>query len=164
MSLGFNDLQTGVQGNCLQHFQIISEITSSFFFFFFFFKGRTCGIWKFPGWESNWTCSCWPTPQPQQRQIRAMSVTYASACGNAPGSLTHSARPRTKLVSSWLVVGFVTAEPWWESWLTLDRVSRFFTFVWNCISSRCYHAYHMLFRNSDVQVTWVFDKVVLTGK
>ena len=29
-----------------------------------------------------------PTPQPQGRQIRAASVTYATACSNA-GSLTH---------------------------------------------------------------------------
>ena len=34
----------------------------------------------------HWSHSC--QPQPQQRQIRAMSVTYTAAHGNA-GSLTH---------------------------------------------------------------------------
>ena len=27
------------------------------------------GIWRFPGWRSNWSYSCWPTPQPQQHRI-----------------------------------------------------------------------------------------------
>ena len=31
--------------------------------------GRSCGIWRFPGWGSNWSCSPWPMPQPQQRGI-----------------------------------------------------------------------------------------------
>ena len=52
------------------------------FFFFFFFKDHTCGTWKFPGQE-NQSCSCWPTPQPQQRQIRAMSAPYTTAHSNA---------------------------------------------------------------------------------
>ena len=30
------------------------------------------------------------------------------------GSLTHCASPGIKLVSSWMLVGFVTAEPQWE--------------------------------------------------
>ena len=59
-----------------------------FFFFFFFFLDHTCGIWRFPGWWLNWSCSCQPPPQSQPHQIRATSVTYAAACGNT-GSLTH---------------------------------------------------------------------------
>ena len=35
----------------------------SFFFFFLIFS-EPCGIWKFPGWWSNWSCSCWPTATP----------------------------------------------------------------------------------------------------
>ena len=34
----------------------------------FAFYGCTHGIWKFPGWRSNWSWSWWPTPQPQQTQ------------------------------------------------------------------------------------------------
>ena len=45
-------------------------------------------IWKFPGQRSNWRCSCHPTPQPQQHQIRATSVTYTILHSNT-GSLTH---------------------------------------------------------------------------
>ena len=40
-----------------------------YFEFFFFFKGRTCSLWEFPGQGSNWSCCCWPTPEPQQRRI-----------------------------------------------------------------------------------------------
>ena len=36
----------------------------------------TCAIWKFPGWGLNWSCSCQPTPQPQQHQIWGAPATY----------------------------------------------------------------------------------------
>ena len=50
-----------------------------------------------------------PTPQPQQHQlgIRAVSVTYTTAHGNA-GSLTHWVKPGIKPESSWILVGFGT--------------------------------------------------------
>ena len=59
-----------------------------FFIYFYFFQGCTRGIWKFPGQRSNWSFTCWPTPQPQQHRIQATSVIYAKACSNI-GSLTH---------------------------------------------------------------------------
>ena len=52
--------------------------------------------------------SCQPTPQPQQRGIQAVSVTYITAHGN---TLTHWARLGIEPVSSWPLVGFVTTEP-----------------------------------------------------
>ena len=61
----------------------------------------------------NQSCSFWPTPQPQQHQIRAMSVTYTIARGNAR-SLTYWARPGTEPVSSWMLVRFLSSEPWRE--------------------------------------------------
>ena len=45
--------------------------------------------------------------QPQQHWIRAKSVTYTTALGNA-GSLTHRARPGIKPTFSWILVGFTT--------------------------------------------------------
>ena len=51
-------------------------------------------------------CSCWPTPQPQQRGIQAMSATYATVHGNA-GSLTHWVRPGMEPTYPWILVGFV---------------------------------------------------------
>ena len=69
------------------------------------FGGHTRSIWKFPGEGSNWSCSHQPIPQPQQRQIRAASVTYATAHSNA-GSTTHQGRPGMEPTSSWIVVGF----------------------------------------------------------
>ena len=70
-------------------------------------------MWKFPGQGSNQSCSCWPTPQPQQCWIWTMSGAYTTAHDNA-GSLTHSARPWIELLSSWILVWFVTKEPRWE--------------------------------------------------
>ena len=50
-----------------------------------------CSMGKFPVQGSNQSCSRWPTPQPQQRQIRATPATYAVACGHA-----RSLKPRSK--------------------------------------------------------------------
>ena len=67
----------------------------------------------FPGQGLNRSCNCWPMPQPQQCQIQAISATCNIATGNA-GSLTHWVRPEIKSASSWMLVGFVSAEPQWE--------------------------------------------------
>ena len=94
------------------------RFSNSFFFFFFFFFGLVFlelhrGIWRFPGQGSNRSCRCWPTPEPQQRQIWAISATYTTAHGNT-GSLTHWARTGIKPNTSWFLVGFVSAVPRWE--------------------------------------------------
>ena len=52
-------------------------------------------------------------PQAQQRQIRAKSATYTTTHGNAK-SLTRWARPGIKTVPLWMLVRFVSAEPWQE--------------------------------------------------
>ena len=63
-----------------------------------FSDGHTCGIWKFPDWGLKRGCSCWPTPQPQQYRIWAMSATYTIACGKM-ASLTHWLTPGLKPTS-----------------------------------------------------------------
>ena len=74
----------------------------------------------FLGQGSNHSCSSWPTPQPQQHQIRAVSATYTGAHGNAR-CLTHWTGPGIKPTSSWILVGFVTTKPQWELlWLRFD--------------------------------------------
>ena len=55
----------------------------------------------------------WPRPQPQHWWIRATSVTYTTMHGNTR-SWTHWVRPGIEPPSSWILVGFITAEPWWE--------------------------------------------------
>ena len=59
---------------------------------------------------SNCSSSSWPTPQPQQHGIQALSTTSTSIHGNIR-SLTHWARAEIKPALSWLLVGFITAEP-----------------------------------------------------
>ena len=49
----------------------------------------------------------------QQRGIWAASATCTTAHGNV-GSLTHWLRPGIKPTSSWILVGFVSSEPWRE--------------------------------------------------
>ena len=72
----------------------------------------------------NQSWSCWPTPQ--QLEIQAASATYTTAHGNA-GSLTHWVRPGIKPKSSWILVRFATAEPWWELPCTLMFTAALFT-------------------------------------
>ena len=81
------------------------------FFFFCLFRGTLMAYRGSQG--SNQSYSCRPTPQPQQCQIPATSVTYSTAQGNAR-SVTHWAGPRIKPAFSWVLVGFVSTEPQWE--------------------------------------------------
>ena len=55
-----------------------SQILDLFIIFIIFFNSHTCGIWKFLGQGSNWSCSCRLTPQPQQHRIWAVSATCAA--------------------------------------------------------------------------------------
>ena len=73
--------------------------------FFFFFKLSHLLHVKIRRLGSNWNCGCRATPQ--QCGIRAASVTYTRACGNTI-SLTHWVGPGIELVSSWILVGFLT--------------------------------------------------------
>ena len=59
-----------------------------FFVCFFFFLGPDPRHMEVPKLGANWSCSCWPTPQPpQQCQSQATSMTYTTAHSNT-GSLT----------------------------------------------------------------------------
>ena len=69
------------------------------FLSFFPFYSCTHGLWKPSSSGSNQNCSCQRTPQPQQRQIHAVSATYATAGANA-GSVTHWVRPGIEPASS----------------------------------------------------------------
>ena len=55
-------------------FQNLCYIPLKLFLFFtsFFFYGYTCGIWKFPDYGLNQSCSCRPRPRPQQHKIWAI--------------------------------------------------------------------------------------------
>ena len=66
-----------------------------------------------PRLGENWSCSCWPTPQPRQCQIWVASATYATAHSTLV-SLTHWARPGIEPASSWMPVRCTSTEPWWE--------------------------------------------------
>ena len=38
-----------------------------------------CSVWKFPGEGSNWSCSCWPIPQPQRCGMSHVCDLYHSS-------------------------------------------------------------------------------------
>ena len=60
-----------------------------------------------PRLGSNRSCSCWPTPQPQQSGIQTKSETYNITLGNT-GSLTYWSMPGIEPASSVTLVGFIT--------------------------------------------------------
>ena len=76
---------------------------------FIFISSLGLHLWhmEVPRLEVNQSRSCRPPSQPQRRGIRAASVTYTTACGNARPS-THWARPGIEPESSWILVGFLT--------------------------------------------------------
>ena len=78
----------------------------SFYFLFVFLGPHPKHIWRFPGQGLNRSYSYQPTPQPQQCQICATSMTYITVCGNAR-SLTYRARPGilVRLLNCWATVG-----------------------------------------------------------
>ena len=65
---------------------------------------------KVPRLGVNWSCSPWPTSQPQQHRIRTASVTYTMAHGSTRSS-TLWARQGIEHMSSWMLVRFLSAEP-----------------------------------------------------
>ena len=77
-----------------------------FFFLSFVFSGPHLWHIEVPRLGSTRSYSCWLTPQLQQLEIQAMSVTYTTAHGNAR-SLTHWVRAGIKPASSWMLVEFV---------------------------------------------------------
>jgi len=66
-------------------------------------------------------------PQPQQRQIQAMSVTYTTAHDSAR-YLTHWVRPGIEATSLWTLVEFIYAAPQQELQLP---VGSFFSHIFN---------------------------------
>ena len=69
-------------------------------------------MWKFPGYGSNRSWICWPT-QPQQHwsEPRLPLTTQLTA---VPQCVTHWTRPGVEPISSGILVGFITTDPWRE--------------------------------------------------
>ena len=70
--------------------------------FFFFLAGAHLRHMEVPGLGVELELRCLPTPQPQEYQIWATSVS-----SNA-GSVTHWVRPGVELMASWILVQFLT--------------------------------------------------------
>ena len=100
--------------------------------FFFFLYGLCCIDWlidwlSFQGHTTAFGslhASCWVgavaaslhySHSHSNVRSKLCLVTYTTAHGNAR-SLTHWVRPGIKPASSWILVGFVTTEPWRELW------------------------------------------------
>ena len=84
-------------------------------------------------------------------RIQATSVMDPTAHGNS-GSLTHRARPGIKAISSWVLTGFITAEPQWE-------VLFFFVFVfvflnWSLGSCWCFIKVGFIVTLLPIHVLW----------
>ena len=90
-----------------------SKRTISFSFFLFFFRAipMACGGSQTKGQIRAAAADLHHSHSNTRPEL--YSETYTTAHGNA-GSLTHWVRPGIKLMSSWILVRFLTAEPPWE--------------------------------------------------
>ena len=111
----------------------------------------------------NWSYSCQPTRQPQQRGIWAASAIYTTAQSNT-GSLTHWARPGIKPASSWMLVRFISAAPQWELWNPVffnEHQNTPYKFVANCTAhfqfSSCGGGCALLFGCSAFPLSFAFS-------
>ena len=118
-----------------------------FFLSFFspFFKGHTHGIWRFPGVELELLTPGRPTPGPGQLKIRAASVTYTTAQGNA-SSLTHWARLGIEPTTPRFLLGFVSTAP--------QQELRYLTFlnahiICILLSSNCLISFQIVFNRES---------------
>ena len=85
----------------------------TFFFFSCLFLGSHMWHMEVPRRGVEMELSRQSTPQVQQHQSQASAATCTIAHGNTR-SLTHWAKPGIEPASSWILVGFITAEPWWK--------------------------------------------------
>ena len=111
-------LKTFFKWKAYSHSKWRLDTMNSFFFFFLLYRA-TPMAYRSSRLGLNQSCSHQPMLQTQQRQIWAASVTYATAHSNAI-SLTHWSRPGIEPASSWMLVRFVSTEPWWELCLDLS--------------------------------------------
>ena len=76
---------------CIFSYRCASE-SAPFYLFIYLINFCLFQAEGVPRLGSNRSCSLWPSPQPWQRQIQAMSTTYTTTHGDAR-FLTHWARP-----------------------------------------------------------------------
>ena len=91
------------------------EVPSHFFLFsfhFFFFCLFRATLVAYGGAQARGQIGATAVGLPHSHS-NGGSVTYTTAHSNAR-SLIHWARPGIKPLSSWILVGFVITEPWWE--------------------------------------------------
>ena len=81
-----------------------------FFFFGFFFLVPHLQHMEVPRLGVESELQLLAEPQPQQLGIQAASINYTTAHGNIR-SLTYWVRPGIELSSSWIINGFINAEP-----------------------------------------------------
>ena len=99
--------------------------------FFFFFRAAPMahGSSQARGWIGATAASLY---QSQQCWIQAVSVTYTTAHANA-WSLTHWTRPGIEPLSSWILVGLVTAEPCWQLFFFFNLLRfKFDLYIFHC--------------------------------
>ena len=96
---------------CRKHTIFLSSFLAFFFSFFFGFRAALEAHGSSQARGGIGAAAPGLQPEPQQCRIWATSATSITAHGNAR-NLTHWERIRA--ASSWMLLGFITAEPQWE--------------------------------------------------
>ena len=147
-------------------------IFASFFLIYFcvcLFKAAPVayGSSQARGWIRATAASLYHSPKMDPSGIRAMSVTYNTAHGNAR-SLTHWAKPGMEPESSGILVSFFTTEPWRE----LPSFWFLCLIPFSCLTELANASNTMLSNSDDKEypvgvpavVQWVKDPVTAVAK
>lgn len=96
--------------------------------------GRYYFTFSSSSYLSFWSCRGHPTPQPQQCQTWATSMTDTAAHRDA-GTLTHWAGPGIGPTSSRIIAGFITTEPQQECWDLICNLTPVFPHWFFCLDN-----------------------------
>ena len=88
---------------------------SCFSFFFFSFEYHTCGIWKEVPRLGAWSELQFP-PRATATAMRDLSPVWDLHNSSRQCQILNPlSKAEVQPATSWFLVGFISAEPWWES-------------------------------------------------
>ena len=125
----------------------MNDFFSYYFFLSFFFFFRAAGTAYGSSQARDWLGATAAGLHHSNARSELRLAVYTTAHGNA-GSLTHWVRPGIEPASSWILVRFVSTEPWWELPLPLFFMFQFCQTICRSLSMSCQLAFLPIWMSS----------------